>query len=66
MFDHLFYNLGTEDTSPEEPPIKPIWTTPIGVTNGPPLISRHPKRSHQHHLQVITDFLMTHNYSGCS
>ena len=52
-------STGTEDTSPEEPPIKPIWTTPMGANNGPPLITRHqhhidhhPKRSHQHHLQV--------------
>ena len=49
----VLFVTGTEDTSPEEPPIKPIWTTPIGVSNGPPLITRHPKRSHQHHLQVI-------------
>ena len=62
-------STGTEDTSPEEPPIKPIWTTPIGVSNGPPLISRHPKRSHQHHLQVIIrDFFIyfatTNLFSG--
>lgn len=52
-------STGTEDTcSPEEPPLKPIWTTPTPVmsNNGPPLITRqavhhhhHHKRSHQHH-----------------
>ena len=52
-------STGTDDTSPEEPPLKPIWTTPLShvAGNGPPLISRHPKhhsRSHQlHHAQHL-------------
>ena len=47
------YFVGTEDTSPEEPPIKPIWTTPMnnGGSGHPPIIRQHVKhhqRSHHH------------------
>ena len=53
-------STGTEDTSPEEPPIKPIWTTPmVNNASGPPLLrssqvnSNKHQRSHHHHHQGL-------------
>ena len=43
---------GTEDTSPEEPPIKPIWTTPMNNgSGGPPIIRQQvqQQKSHRSH-----------------
>jgi len=40
-------STGTEDTSPEEPPIKPIWTTPMNNGQGGPPIIRQQVQQHQ-------------------
>ena len=47
LLHEKYYFSGTEDTSPEEPPIKPIWTTPMNNGQGGPPIIRQQVQQHQ-------------------
>ena len=60
---------GTEDTSPEEPPLKPIWTTPMNNgSGGPPIIRQQvQQKSHRsHHNHHHSSHQQQHNLTNLS